>query len=293
MSVAVPLDRAKFDDRPYAFLPMGPDAHGPIAGHINAPFAIRLARDFLVSDVPLNDFLHDEAAALCAEIATQLRDHPAASTVIPDLIAWRAPDHSRIAAAFAASGRALSTAELIPVLGGDGWDSLDAAYEWDWPGHEHLSAASLTRTAGAVFVDPALAKERLERIEGLTRPSRASACNLRQASSQSGRRHMRRGSSRRRAVVSSPRLDRDERLLLAEMEKAAGLNLREAHLPLDIVDQEVLDLADILAVLVLDHPRPDVVIGCGHGLAAIVQSAERPHPVCIIAVDRGPLGCHG
>jgi hypothetical protein len=165
VSVAVPLDPAKFDDRPYAFLPMGPNAHGPFAGHINAPFAIKLARDFLVDDVPLNDFLLDQAALLCAEVVLMLRDHPAARSVIPDLIAWRSPDHPRMVTAFAAVGRRLNEEAVIPVIGGGGWDSLDAAYRWDWAGHDYLSAQSFTRTSGSVLVDPALGEARLKRIE--------------------------------------------------------------------------------------------------------------------------------
>jgi hypothetical protein len=167
VSVAVPASAGKADDRLYAFLPMGPDAHGPFPGHINAPFAIRLARDLPVANVPLNELLLDEAAQLCADVAIAVREHPAARSVVPDLVCWRAPDHSRLSRAFAASGRELADAAVLPTLGKAGWSSIRGAYRWDDPSYTLLTARSFAVAAGATIVDASVGLPRVDRIEAL------------------------------------------------------------------------------------------------------------------------------
>ena len=44
VSVSVPLGSSPTDDRLYCYLPMEPSAQSPLAGHVDAPFAIGLAR---------------------------------------------------------------------------------------------------------------------------------------------------------------------------------------------------------------------------------------------------------
>ena len=58
MSIALRLERAGGEDaRLYRDLPMGASIDGPLVGDVNAPFAVSLARDGLVTgpaeDVPV------------------------------------------------------------------------------------------------------------------------------------------------------------------------------------------------------------------------------------------------
>ena len=101
VSVAVRLERPdEADTRLYCFLPMGATVAGPFVGHVNAPFAVALARDDLVRGAPLNDFLFDAAADLVASAALAVRDHPDGRAAVADLVGWDEGGAKRLVRAF-------------------------------------------------------------------------------------------------------------------------------------------------------------------------------------------------
>ena len=167
VSVAVPLgDAGDGDSRLYCFLPMGPAANGPIAGHVNAPFAVSLARDGLIRGAPLNDFLLDTAADIVAAAVPALGGHPAGRAAVVDLIGWEEPHTCRLVDAFVRAGSSVPTAPIVPVLGKPGWSSLADAFTWTRP-MRVLTPEAISATGLARIVDPVLGTPRLDRLDRL------------------------------------------------------------------------------------------------------------------------------
>lgn len=167
VSVAVRLDRPdEADTRLYCFLPMGAAVAGPFIGHVNAPFAVSLARDDLVRGAPLNEFLFDAAADLVASAAIGVRDHRHGRAAVADLIGWDERHAARLVRAFASLGGDLPTAPIIPVLGGTGWSSLASAFAWS-ESMRTLTADAVASTGLAAIVDPSLGPERAARLDAI------------------------------------------------------------------------------------------------------------------------------
>lgn len=167
VAVAVRIDQDGSDDRLYSFLPMGPLAHGPFRGHVNAPFAIRLARDLPVERAPLNAFLLREAARLCVDVIPAVKALEIGRAAVADLVAWAPPAHETLSAAFEAAGLALLSAPVVPTITGERWSSLEDAYRWDDGEYSILTAAALSADAAVPIVDSALGKERADRIDAM------------------------------------------------------------------------------------------------------------------------------
>jgi hypothetical protein len=153
--------------RLYSFLPMGPEALSPLAAHVNAPFVVRLARDNLIPNAPLNEFLLDEAATLCAQSAVGLRDHVPARYVVPDLVAWTGSSIGRIKRAFERGGMSIEAAPVIPVLGPAEWGALSETYRWTDHGLHQMTSERISAATSAPILAPDAGAARADRIEEL------------------------------------------------------------------------------------------------------------------------------
>jgi hypothetical protein len=169
VSVALRLDTDQDVGRLFSFLPMGPDARAPLAAHLNAPFVVRLARDNLIPNAPLNELLLNEAADLCAGTALELREHHSARHVVADLVTWKSPQHIRIVSAFERLSTRIEHVEVIPVLGQRHWSSLRDSYQWEDKGLRQMTSERISRAASVAILDPAVGRPRAERIEALHR----------------------------------------------------------------------------------------------------------------------------
>ena len=163
VEVAISLDEAEPPGRLYTFLPMGEEEQSPLAGHLNAPFATRLARDRVRFDIPLNAFLVRELAATAVAAARSLRrgGDKALRNQIVDLVAWQGRHSGHVHDLLAHGDR-----DLVPSIdkGGLCWDRLDAFALWTDVPLRRLSARELVRHTGARIADPLLGHERLERL---------------------------------------------------------------------------------------------------------------------------------
>jgi len=167
VSVAVRLDRRdEADTRLYCFLPMGAAVAGPFVGHVNAPFAVSLARDDLVRGAPLNEFLFDAAADIVASAAISVRDHRHGRAAVADLVGWEERHAARLVHAFERLGGDLPTAPIVPVLGGTGWSSLASAFAWSEP-MRALTSDAVAGSGLAAIVDPSLGPERAARLDAI------------------------------------------------------------------------------------------------------------------------------
>ena len=169
VGVAVALDGIATgtpSDRLYCYLPMGSDAHSPLPGHVNAPFAVNLSRNGLVPNVPLNDLLLDVAADVVAAAVPYLAGHPRARSLIPDLISWRDADALRLVRAFSEVGTPLSTAPVVPILGPRRWGTFGEAFRWSGA-HGTLTSAAVAAATDAEILDPAIGADRMDRLERL------------------------------------------------------------------------------------------------------------------------------
>ena len=167
VSVAVRLERTdEADNRLYCFLPMAATVSGPFAGHVNAPFAVALARDDLVRGAPLNDFLYDAAAELVASAALAVRDHADGRAAVADLVGWGEGDAKRLIRAFENQGGDLSAEPIVPVLGPAGWSSLTAAFAWGQTTRVLVAEAVAAVNLGPI-IDPSLGADRVARLDSV------------------------------------------------------------------------------------------------------------------------------
>jgi hypothetical protein len=162
VAVAVPLDPGA-DDRLYCYLPMDASARSPLAGHINAPFAIGLARKELIPDSRINEVLLNFAADIAVDAACNLRGYVAFRASVVDLVAWRA-DRTRIANAVVQGGEDPRSIKVLPTLGDRGWASFEDGWCWDPQGTTELTAVAVAKLVGDQLVDPGLGMERLAAI---------------------------------------------------------------------------------------------------------------------------------
>lgn len=173
VAIALRMDEVEeTDSRLYCFLPMDHRVRGPFAGHLNAPFAVTLARDGLVPGAPLNEYLFDVAADIVAASWTALRKHAEGRRLLPCLAVWNEVEVARLRAAFQRQGRDLATADFLPVLGPKRWASLAAANMWQRSMHtltpEAIAETSLAADDQASILEPLLGKSTLDAIEAMS-----------------------------------------------------------------------------------------------------------------------------
>ena len=174
VAIALRIDEVdEADSRLYCFLPMDHRVRGPFAGHLNAPFAVTLARDGLVPSAPLNEYLFDVAADIVAASWTALREHAEGRRLVPGLAVWNEAQIARLGAAFQRQGRDLATAEFLPVLGPKRWSSLAAANVWRRSMHtltpEAIAETNLAADGQASILEPPLGNFRLDAIEAMSK----------------------------------------------------------------------------------------------------------------------------
>ena len=170
VGVALRLDGEDASGHLYTYLPMGPQAVAPLAGHLNAPFFSKLARTELDLTIPYNAMLVREAVSLSARVASRLRQstHPFRRQAVVDLLCWQSQYVSDLASEFMRTGGELSAADLVPVLPSkDSWSSLAEVRRWNPPTMKVLRAERLVRVAAAQLVDEDLGEPRIRRIDEL------------------------------------------------------------------------------------------------------------------------------
>ena len=171
VGVAVSLDGLD-EARLYTYLPMGPNAIAPLAAHVNAPFFSRLARVDLEESIPLNDFLLDQVADLCAEAVglAAAGELPLPPQTIVDLLCWSTLAHDRLLGAFEGRGVKLASERLIPLRWPrGGWSDLEHVHSWTPESRVVLSRDRLSRVAKANLVADSISGSRLERLTQFTR----------------------------------------------------------------------------------------------------------------------------
>jgi Domain of unknown function (DUF3883) len=162
VSIAVPLE-PRIDDRLYCYLPMDPTAHSPLAGHVNAPFAIGLARKELIPGSQINELLLNFAADVSVDAASALKSEVTFRASVLDLFVWRR-DRMRIVNAMVQRGEDCRSSKFLPTLKDGGWTSFAGGLCWDPEGTTQLTVTALASLVADELVDPAIGRERLEAI---------------------------------------------------------------------------------------------------------------------------------
>lgn len=172
VSIAVPYEGAAVSQsRLFNFLPMDSSSPAPVAGYIDAPFFADIDRRSLKPDLPLNRFLLEEAAAVCAAAALEIAKGtlPFSERNLVDLAAWAMPHMPKIVAAFDALHAPLRDAEIWPIVSGGDGRSASFHYLYAWPdiATKLLKPGRLATLADAAILPSSLGQERLRRIGGL------------------------------------------------------------------------------------------------------------------------------
>ena len=167
VSVACRLG-APASGRFYTFLPMGPEEVSPFAGHANAPFATRLARDRVKFDVPLNEALLREIAdcAQAAAAAMKSEGTRVSRSTVADLVAWTGPMARRFASRLAKAAGPTDGA-VVPTVSRDGagWAPFGSVYVWRIEASPRvLDTDEIVRRTSAVLIDPELGQTRADRL---------------------------------------------------------------------------------------------------------------------------------
>jgi hypothetical protein len=164
VDIAIRTDGDCGRGRLYAFLPMSSEEPSPFAGHLNAPFATRLARDRVRFEIPVNWLLMDEAARAAVAAAEAIRDAkaPWSRRVTADLVSWIGAHAPRLRRALEESGRPA----LVPVVSqaGRSWTPLDCLVTWPHEGALWLRSERLTLLSSAQLADPEVGDERVDRL---------------------------------------------------------------------------------------------------------------------------------
>ena len=172
VGVAVSLLEELDHGRLYTFLPMGENAVAPLAAHVNAPFFAKLARVDFEESIPLNEFLLDQVADLCAEAISLAAAGglPLTPPTIVDLLCWSSPAHERLLRAFERRGMSLASEAVIPLSWPDGaWSDLAQVHSWMSENSAVLSRDQLSRVAKASLVADSIAGSRLQRLAQFAR----------------------------------------------------------------------------------------------------------------------------
>lgn len=171
VAVATPMEgpglvRARL----YTFLPMAADARSPCFAHIDAPFFTNISRRQARLDLPLNAFLLDAVAEVCASAALAVVQAKMDLTArcIVDLVAW-GPDHQRrLATAFQRSGASLASAAVWPTTA-KGWCGLAALRTWPEGDFKVFTASRATKANATNILSLRLPGDRIAGIDALAR----------------------------------------------------------------------------------------------------------------------------
>lgn len=171
VSVAVPAEGAGLSKgRLFNFLPMGADAHSPFFGHLDAPFFTAINRERARLDLPLNTYLINAAAEVCAtavlELSKSLGDLPPRCVV--DLATWRSVESARLQAGFRALGTSLSKAEIWPTTAG-GWRSFGTVNSWPIGDFKVFTSNRATKAGAEDILSTKLSADRLAAIDALAK----------------------------------------------------------------------------------------------------------------------------
>ena len=167
VSVAVRIDQDLKSGRMYTYLPLGEGGTSPLRAHINAPFFAKLARVDLERSVPLNDFLIDEVARLCASALLRQKHFVTSLTAshVIDLLTWELPFHSRLVSAFKHFDTSIADVPIVPLSDGStGLGRLSNCWVWNHPDFKVLTSGML-RTVAKLDVVAELNVDRLQRLE--------------------------------------------------------------------------------------------------------------------------------
>lgn len=170
VSCALPLDGDGLaKGRLFNFLPMSEDSVSPFRGHLDAPFYTSINRERARGDLPLNNYLLNVAAEVCAEAALALKvktDLPTRCVV--DFAAWAPAESARLATAFQARGVPILSAEVWPTTAG-AWKRLGHVVSWPSGSFKVFTAARATKAGATQIISGKLAADRVEAIDALAR----------------------------------------------------------------------------------------------------------------------------
>ncbi|WP_432833095.1 sacsin N-terminal ATP-binding-like domain-containing protein [Dactylosporangium sp. CA-092794] len=171
VSVSVALPRGTADaatGRCYTYLPMGPKAPSPLAGHLNAPFFTNFARTDIPLDHPLNDLLVREVAQLCLDAAAALtrRDDPSTAADVLDLVTWAEGYLPVLEAEAARTGIPLADRPVIPTREPQIWTTLGDVWRWPSDDTAVLTSERASAVCGVRFL-PGLPAGRWDRLTAL------------------------------------------------------------------------------------------------------------------------------
>lgn len=170
VSCAIPLDGdGLVKGRLFNFLPMSADSVSPFRGHLDAPFYTSINRERARVDLPLNNYLLNAAAEVCAETALALK----AKTNVPprcivDFAAWAPAESARLAAAFQTRGVPILSAEVWPTTAGT-WKRLGHVASWPPGSFKVFTPARATKAGATQIISNKLGPHRIEAVDALAR----------------------------------------------------------------------------------------------------------------------------
>jgi len=170
VSCALPLDGdGLVKGRLFNFLPMSADSVSPFRGHLDAPFYTSINRERARVDLPLNSYLLNVAAEVCAESALALK----AKTDLPprcvvDFAAWAPAESARLATAFQTRGVPILSAEVWPTTAG-AWKRLGHVVSWPSGSFKVFTPARATKAGVEQIISSKLAPDRIAAVDALAR----------------------------------------------------------------------------------------------------------------------------
>lgn len=177
VSCALPLDGDGLaKGRLFNFLPMSADSVSPFRGHLDAPFYTSINRERARVDLPLNNYLLNVAAEVCAETALALTAKPdLPPRCVVDFAAWAPAESTRLATAFKARGVQILSAEVWPTTAG-AWKRLGHVVCWPSGSFKVFTAARATKAGAEQIISNKLSADRIEAVDALARKFQTS-CN--------------------------------------------------------------------------------------------------------------------
>ena len=170
VSCALPLDGDGLaKGRLFNFLPMSADSVSPFRGHLDAPFYTSINRERARVNLPLNSYLLNVAAEVCAETALALKAKPdLPPRCVVDFAAWTPAESTRLATAFQARGVHILSAEVWPTTAG-AWKRLGHVVSWPSGNFKVFTAARATKAGAEEIVSNKLSVDRIEAVDALAR----------------------------------------------------------------------------------------------------------------------------
>lgn len=167
ISVAVPVSHEIAEFRTYTYLPMGPKAPAPFAGHLNAPFFTNLARVDLDLTHPLNSMLLAGCADLAFTGAQMLASGlaPGWERAVVDLLSWKADAVHHLSAVKSLAGKELGDLDLFPTgQPANPRTSMAEGWLWPLPDADVLTVDLACETACLSPIWQSLGEDRLGRL---------------------------------------------------------------------------------------------------------------------------------